>query len=118
MQFTRGDTFQFYFQRHDAAGEVIQAPATKLFFTVKHDKATKVPAVQKKFLAAGGSDGITFDVDNDKAYHVRIDAEDTETLDFGDYIYDIEVTANGYVQTIAKGTLTLLSEATWKVNKT
>ena len=119
MQFTRGDTYKFKFQRKDASGNVITTAPAKLYFTVKYDKTTKAPAFQKSL-----GNGITFDTtegDGQYVYHCLISPEDTETLPFGDYTWDIEVTVGSdpvqYVQTIAKGTLTLLTESTWAVNK-
>lgn len=112
MQFTRGDTYKFKFQRKDADGVVITAQPSVIYFTVKYNKDTKTPALQKKFPASD-----FFYSAIDETYHVTIQPEETELLDIGDYIYDIEVTTGSYVQTIAKGKLSLLSESTWSVNK-
>ena len=56
-------------------------------------------------------------IDEEGVWHVVIQPSDTENLAYGTYVLDIEVTAQGYVTTIAKDTLKLTEESTWSVNK-
>lgn len=109
MELTRGDTGQYKFQRLDADGEVITATPTAMYFTVKKSYQSSAVAFQKTI------DDMEFGEDN--YWHFTIDPTDTEALDIGNYVYDIEVTSEDIVSTIAKGTLKLLAEATWYTDK-
>lgn len=109
MKFTRGDTQPLKFQRIDADGHVIMTVPDEMFFTVKLNYNTKDFVIQKTLSDMTlGSDGY---------WHFVINPEDTQELDVTTYVYDIEVTTSGIVFTISKGTLELLSEATWSCNK-
>ncbi len=109
MELTRGDTGQYNFQRINALGEVIMTTPTTLDFTVKHSYSDKQPVFQKKLE--------DMEMDEEGFWHFVIEPEDTELLEIDSYVYDIEVTDDGYVQTISKGTLRLLPEATWVGNR-
>lgn len=109
MELTRGDTGQYCFQRLDADGDAITTTPTALYFTCKKSYQSSSVAFQKTI------DDMT--MDDDGTWHFVIEPEDTEALDIGNYVYDIEVTESSYVQTIAKGTLKLLAEATWYTDK-
>lgn len=106
---TRGDTGNFTFQCLDTQGAVITAIADAIYFTVKTSWDT-APAVIRKTI-----DDMTFD--DDGTYHFTIEPEDTEGLRYGLYVYDIEVTRDGVVTTIAKGKLAITEESTWAINK-
>lgn len=109
MELTRGDTGQYKFQRLNADGGVITTTPTAMYFTIKKSFQSPTALVQKKL------EDMT--IGEDYYWHFTIDPEDTESLEIGKYVYDIEVTTEGVVSTIAKGTLQLLSEATWYTNK-
>lgn len=109
MNLTRGDTGQYKFQRLDSDGTVITSTPDSIYFTVKKSFSSSTVVIQKTI-----SD-MTMEEDN--YWHFTLNPEDTEELDTGIYVYDIEVTEDGYVATIAKGTLKLLPEATWYSNK-
>jgi hypothetical protein len=64
-----------------------------------------------------GTGDIIFD-NTDNYYHVTINPNDTNELQFGTYKYDIEIVTNNYKKTIAVGTLTLLEEVTFASNET
>lgn len=106
---TRGDTVGYTFQRLNADGEVITTAPQSLYFTVKHKFTDKEAVLQKKM------DEMT--MDQDGTWHFVLQSEDTESLDYGVYVYDIQVTDNDAVTTIAKGNLKLTGEATWAVNE-
>ena len=109
MEFTRGDTQPLKFQRIDAEGHVITDVPDEMFFTVKTDYKTKDVVFQKTL------EDMTLGEDNH--WHFVITPADTQTLPVGSYVYDIEVTTDGNVFTISKGSLKLLPEATWVDNK-
>ena len=109
MELTRGDSGQYNFQRINADGEVIMSTPTTLDFTVKRSYSDRAPVFQKKI----GD----MEMDDQGFWHFTINPEDTETLEIATYVYDIEVSDGGYVQTISKGSLKLLPEATWVSNR-
>lgn len=108
MEFYRGDTHNFKFQRK-SNGKVIEKldEDVKIYFTVKngyYDNALKI--IQKTL-----ENGITFDSE-DYSYHCIINPEDTDELNYQDYYYDIEVVTSTYKQTIASGILRFKKEIT------
>ena len=109
MELTRGDTGFFKFQRLDAEGQVITTIPDAIYFTVKASYADLDIAFQKKLA--------DMTMDNDGTWHFTVDPADTQSLLIGNYVYDIEVNQNGYVQTIAKGSLKITQEATWYQNR-
>lgn len=109
MEFTRGDTQPLKFQRLDADGEPITTTPEKMFFTVKSSYKDKDHIFQKTL--------DDMELGDDNFWHFVLEPSDTETLAVGSYVYDIEVTENGNVFTISKGTIKLLPEATWSDNK-
>lgn len=112
MQMTRGDTFEFRFQRQTTDKQVITTKPDKMFFTVKNNTFLTDFLFQKS-LEAGT---ITYDEDT-YYYNVTIEPQDTNELSYGDYYYDIEIIDNGKVKTIAKGTLTIEEEVTFAANE-
>lgn len=108
IQLTRGDTERYKFQCKDSAGEVILTIADKMFFTVK--KTSDSIAVIKKKLS-----DMTFDAEG--FYHFTIEAADTERLEAGTYVYDIEVTRGTVVTTISKGQVQIQSDVTTPEDK-
>lgn len=109
MILTRGDTGAYKFTRINAAGEPITEAPDALYFTVKRSFSYSDFVLQKSM------EDMT--LDNDGTWHFVIEPEDTATLDYGDYVYDIEVTVSDYVKTISKGKFSITEEATWAANK-
>lgn len=109
MTLTRGDTGRYVFSRKNAVGDIITDRPQAMFFTVKDSYDTGGVIFQKTL-----SD---MDMDGQGAWHFSIEPVDTERLTVKTYVWDIEVTTDRYVKTIAKGKLTLKSEATWYSNK-
>jgi len=110
MNLRRGDTGKFKFQRLDAEGQPITTIADEVYFTVKKNTKTQDYLIQKKL------EDMTFDEDG--TYHFVIEPEDTNSLKYSDdYVYDIEVTQDGDVSTIALGTFSLQEEVTFASNK-
>ena len=54
--------------------------------------------------------------DEEYYYHLTIEPEDTDELDFGEYYFDIQVTANGVKQTTC-GKLRIEREVTFAENE-
>ena len=111
MEFTRGDTYRFKFQRKDADGNAITTIADKLWFSVKKDYYTKKLLFQKRL------DNETITFDEEGYYHITINPDDTESLVYGKYVYDIQVEDTGYKFTISKGDMIITEEVTFKENE-
>lgn len=109
MRITRGDTVGYNFQRKNADGTVITTEPDAIYFTVKRSWNDRRPVIQKK-----KSDMI---MDPDGTWHFTVQAQDTDGLRYGNYVFDVEVIDDDAVQTIAKGVYTLAEESTWHINE-
>ena len=109
LEFPRGDTKKFKFKLKDKNGEDISlTTGDMLYFTTKQNPNTDTKVIQKKL-----GNGITLGTDG--YYHITLSSDDTATLDYGTYGYDIELkTSTGIVQTLTIGEITLTEEYTWK----
>lgn len=106
MEFTRGDTYKFKFQRLDSDNQPIMTKTEKMWFTVKTNYYTEDIKLQKTL-----DNGIEYTEDG--YYHITIEHDDTKDLSYGAYVCDIQVENAGVVQTIYKGNLTLTNEVTF-----
>lgn len=109
MEITRGDYDVFKFKR-TMNGEVIETMPDKVYFTVKRSEYEDDFLFQKRL-----NEGIV--IDKDFIYNVEITPEDTNDLDFGDYIYDIEIVAGDKPKTIDKGVFKITYEVTTAKNE-
>ncbi|HAB66553.1 MAG TPA: hypothetical protein DCE23_04205 [Firmicutes bacterium] len=114
-EFPRGDSFLLKkFRVTDTSGNVMELKDTdQLYFTVKTDSNSSIALFQKKI-----NDGI--ELQDDGYYHITIEPKDTNGLDYGNYVYDIQVkrtVPKDYVKTLIDGTITLTNEVTWEVNE-
>lgn len=110
IEFYRGDTYSFKFQRFKN-GEVISELPNKLYFTVKEKNCSSNVAFQKKL-----DDGIVKS-EEDNYYHVTINPEDTDGLSYLEYVWDIEVITDTYKKTLASGILRFKKEVTLPENE-
>ena len=111
MELIRGDTLKLKFQRKNKNGEVIKTKPDKLYFTVKSSYYAKDYLFQKSL-----ENGISFR-EEDYFYRFTINPEDTDKLDYGNYVFDIETITTDTVKTIAKGTLEIKEEVTFAENE-
>lgn len=96
LKMTRGDTFKRNFKLEtDNKEEINLDNLTKAYFTVKADIDNEEFLFQKKIGA-----GITV---SDNLIHLRIESEDTSSLEADTYYYDLEVTFGEDVYTPLKG---------------
>lgn len=112
MKMTRGDSSKWVFQRRDADGNIITAAPHAIFWTVKRSFDGESYVLQKRL-----GDGIEFE---DSVFSLSIAPEDTESLEYGNYVFDIEViqdAGGSYKKTIKKGQFILTGESTWAVNE-
>ena len=103
----RGDTKFLKFTRKDTTGQPILDIADSVYFTVKPVNLKGNALIQKKL------DDMSFDQATGE-YHFRIESEDTESLTFQTYRYDIQVVQDDIKKTIAYGDFKVLEEVTFK----
>lgn len=82
----------------------------EIFFTVKKSVNHKTPLIQKKL-----SNG-TITLDNESFKFVIL-PEDTDDLDYGHYVFDIELVKAGEIKQTFVGGLELTSEVTFAENE-
>lgn len=110
IEFTRGDSYFFKFQRKNANGIITEAP-DYLYFSVKDNYNTKNVIFQKTI-----NNGMVYN-EEDTYWHVTINPEDTNYLPYEDYNWDIEVITPTYKKTLARGILTFEKETTFPDNE-
>lgn len=108
LNIRRGDTKGFYFQRK-MDGKPITEQAEKIYFSVKENDEVDDVIFQKTI------DNMEFD--DDSVYHFVVNPEDTDGIDYGDYVYDLEVVIGNYKKTISIGTFEIESEVTFPRNE-
>lgn len=91
MELIRGDTVKYKFRRKNNEGKVIAFKADEIYFTVKENGYTDKILIKKRLED-------TFD--KDYYYHLTINPEDTDDLDYGTYRFDIEVIQDGAKTTV------------------
>lgn len=109
MELIRGDSLPLKFQRLDADAHPITVPPSEMYFTMKPSYKIKECVVQKTLA------DMTYGEDD--FWHFKLNPSDTESLPYGRYFCDIEVTDDGEVNTISRFVIDLLEEATWRDNK-
>ena len=109
LSMIRGDTTSLKFQRKDNDGNVIMLQADKAYFTVKKSTAQSNYLIQKTL------DDMV--LDEEGVYHFTINPEDTDDLDYGTYVYDLEIIQNEVVTTISRGEFIIESEVTFAENE-
>ena len=108
MEFTRGDTKKYKFQRIDKDKNVIETKSQKMWFTVKDNVYTDKILIEKTL--ENGT--ITFD--DEFYYHILLNHDDTKDLSYRKYVCDIQVENEGVVTTIYKDDFILTEEVTFK----
>ena len=109
MRIIRGDSKTITFQRKDKNKNVITEMPEKMYLTIKENEYQKQALIQKTF-----DNGIKFE---NGTYYVDFVPEDTDSLSFGEYVYDIEIINGDVKKTIKKDTFVIESEVTHKENE-
>ena len=111
INLTRGDTKVLKFSLNDIEGNpYILTENDYIFFTMKRTDVRKEFVVQKSL-----ENGI---IVKDNNYYILLSSNDTDTLNYGIYQFDIEFSNKfGYVATIEKGEIDLTEETTFNINK-
>lgn len=111
IEFPRGDTCPLKFNLLDNKSNTLElTPADEMYFTVKKNFNTPTVIFQKKF-----SEG---DIEKDEdGYKIILTSEDTASLNYGSYVFDICIKSTDLVRTVARGTVTLTNEVTFISNE-
>lgn len=105
LEFTRGDTQFLKFQLKDKLGNAISPSIDDvIYFTVKQNRNSSKVLIQKKY-----SDDMEY---QDGYFIFILKPEDTSSLAYGTYQYDIELKSGDYVKTLGFGSITLTDEIT------
>ncbi len=103
MTMPRGDSESFTVSYSDDLGAVPFVTGDKVYFSVKRDKNDTTYQFQK-LVTTFTAEGLAL---------VNILPADTKTMDFGRYVYDIQITfADGTVKTPKRGLFILDDEVT------
>ncbi len=105
----RGDLHSVVFPIIDEYGNIADVEITEIYFTVKNAYNLSTVLFQKKL--STGQIQLT-----SAGYRLNINPEDTNSLSFGVYAFDVELVGPGLKQTTI-GQLTLTPEATWAENE-
>jgi alanine dehydrogenase len=106
FEFPRGDTCPIKFTVRDKSGEEIDlSTMDEIYFTVKKSYSASDFILQKKKTTGGI-------VINGSSASIILEHDDTKTLKYGNYVYDVQIKSGNYVKTVLIGTFTLTNEAT------
>ena len=111
IEFTRGDTCPLKFNLLDNNKNPLEIGETdEMYFTVKKSFNTQEVIFQKKFTNG--------DIEkDDDGYKLILTSEDTASLKYGSYVFDLCLKSTDLVRTLAIGTLTLTNEVTFISNE-
>lgn len=110
----RGDIREVLFNVYvdDQGQEVIYTDDfDEIYFTVKELFEDEEYLFQKR-LTSG-----TITKDEESTYHLTIEAQDTNELEFGEYVFDIELVAGSTIKQTTTGKLVLSYESTYASNE-
>ena len=110
FEFPRGDTCPVSFDITDSNGQPLDLSSSEIYFTLKKNYNTSSYVLQKK--------KSTGDIEvNENKCALVLSHTDTAELNYGNYVYDIQLKSGDYVKTLALGQITLTNESTWKSNE-
>ena len=107
----RGDLETKTFNLKTKSGQVFSTEPDEIYMTVKKASRDHDYLFQKKM-----SDGSIVKVETGK-YHFTILPEDTDNLDFRDYVFDIEIVKDGMIKKTFCGKLVIGPEVTHHYNE-
>lgn len=93
------------------AGNELKTDFTEIYFTVKDNFRKENVKFQKRL-----SDGDIV-LGEDNYYHLQIQPEDTNSEDYGSYVFDIEVVKDDEIKQTTVGTFRITEEATYASNE-
>lgn len=93
------------------SGETLKTDLTEIFFTVKDSTRRDEFIFQKRFSAGD----ITLEEDN--YFHMCIEPEDTEDMNYATYKFDIEIVKGDEIKQTTVGNLTITDEVTFPINE-
>jgi len=106
----RGDTLPIVFSLVNKNGNRISEEVDEIYFTIKKNYNDIEYVLQKKL----STNQIKKESD---VFKLIISHEETANLEYGYYIYDIEIKIDNYIKTVVIGKINLLSEVTFIENE-
>lgn len=114
LEIVRGDTQTWEDTIHEIENDIPDdITGATIIMTVK--KQFTDDNTEALFQKSTGGSGIIVNPDqvtNKGKYQFTIDPADTDSLDFGVYVYDIQMTLGGRVETLSSGSFIVGNEAT------
>lgn len=107
----RGDLRFIKFAINDVSGHIVDIDLDEIYITFKKNDDISQYLFQKKL----SDDSITKDENN--YYHFKIEPENTDNLDYGEYVFDIELVKEGSIKQTSTGILKLTKEVTFAENE-
>lgn len=107
----RGDIRPIEFNVYNSNGELSDIEFTDIYFTVKANYRDKKYLIQKR-LSNGTIESVSQGV-----YKFFINASDTDCLQYGDYVFDIEVILGDEIKETTVGILSVTYEVTFAANE-
>lgn len=111
IKMPRGDIRNIKFNITNKEGTTITTDFDEIYITFKRGFYDNEALFQKKLTDE------TIIKDENNYYHFTIESEDTDNLDYGDYVFDIELVINDLVKQTIVGNLTLTNEVTFASNE-
>lgn len=105
MKIIRGDYKVISFVRKDVNKKIIEDIPEKVYLTIKGSYTSDKVLIQKTL-----DNGIT--INENFEYNIEFVSTDTDGLDFGKYVYDIEIKNGDKPKTIHRGTFEIEEEVT------
>ena len=106
----RGDIRNVRFQIND--GSQVYTDFDEIYFTVKKDYKKEDYLIQKKLSAKS----ITLDKESG-FFSFRLEPEDTNELNYGTYVFDIEINKGDVIKQTSLGQLIITEEVTFSANE-
>ena len=107
----RGDIYPVRFQIYETETDLTTIDFTQIYMSCKKSVNDKNVLFQKSL----SSGSIVKIADGD--YQFRIEPEDTNNLQFGEYVFDIELIYENEIKQTVYGTLRLSEEVTTAANE-
>lgn len=107
----RGDIRLVRFQIYDSSGDISIIDFTEIYFTVKKS-SLDIDYIFQKTLSSGLIEKV-----GDGEYQIKIEPEDTDSLKFREYEFDIELIYEDQIKQTECGILEITKEITFSGNE-
>ena len=111
IKMPRGDIRYIRFTITDNTGEIVKIDFDEIYFTVKRNFKERKALIQKRW-----SEG-DITRDDNGYYYFSIQPEDTDGLDYGKHVFDIEIVLGTAIKQTTIGDFVLTEEVTYASNE-